>query len=422
MPHTDANSRIIPQSVHGIDRSAVSANAIAVVDRLKSAGFTAEVVGGSVRDLLAGRRPKDFDVATSARPEQVRTLFRRCEVFGRRFQIAEVRVKRECIQVATYRRAPNHSRRFRRSKNISANGKILKDNLFGNIKEDAFRRDLTINSLYLHPSDMRVIDYTGGYEDARNGIVRVIGSPAERFREDPVRMLRAVRFASLPDFEFDAATEREIAPNARFLADVSKFRLIDELSKILFNGRAQASFEHLHRLEIFQILFPPYHWLHSGLPDNHGLVDWMRLLLAETDERIQSDHHTSVAFTFAAILWPKFNDAISKRSKRRRPAYFRIAQGILSQQSERTFLSGIIRHRVEDIWLLQRQLESGISKSNASLATHRSFRSAVRLLELRSTFGEVEESSCRAWVELRDRQEGQSQPRRTRRRRRARWR
>ena len=422
MKRAHSTPRIILRSEHGIDRGLISPKAIEVVDSLKSAGYSSELVGGCVRDLLLGRKPKDFDVTTNARPEEVRTLFRRCEVFGRRFQIAQVRVKNEVIQVATYRRSPTKKSRRRSSRFVSLNGKIIKDNLFGNIQEDAFRRDLTINSLYLHPSNMQIVDYTGGYEDARNGIVRIIGSPAERYREDPVRILRAIRFASLPEFYFDGATEKELSVYAHLLSGISNYRLGDELNKLLFNGRARATLELLHQHDILRFLFPPYKWLNSGINDNHGVIDWMRLLLDETDERIQSGEHTSIAFTMAAILWPKFNNSLKKRSRRRRNYPFHVARDILHQQNTCTYIAGNVVRRIEAIWLFQKILETEAVTKGTRLVQSENFRPAVRLFELRSKVGEVEHRKCRAWVKLRDQQVNEPQPRMKRYRNRPRWR
>lgn len=411
MKRSDSTPRIIFSSEHGIDRRLISPKAIEVVEGLKSAGYSSELVGGCVRDLLLGRKPKDFDVTTNARPEEVRTLFRRCEVFGRRFKIAQVRIKNEVIQVATYRRSPTKKSRRRGSKFVSHNGKIIKDNLFGNIQEDAFRRDLTINSLYLHPSDMHIVDYTGGYEDARNGIVRIIGSPAERYREDPVRMLRAIRFASIPEFSFDAATEKELSVNAQLLSDISNYRLSDELNKLLFNGRARATLELLLQHDILRVLFPTYKWLKAGMNDNHGVIDWMRLLLDATDKRIQSGEHTSQAFTMAALLWPTFNYSLKKRSRRRRNYPFHVARDILHHQNIRTYIAGNVLQRIEAIWMFQKILETEDETKGTRLVQSENFRPAVRLFEFRSKVGEVERPKCRAWVKLRDQQENETQPR-----------
>ncbi len=422
MKRADLTPRIILSSENGIDRGLISPKAIEVVDNLKSAGYSSELVGGCVRDLLLGRKPKDFDVTTNARPEEVRTLFRRCEVFGRRFQIAQVRIKNEVIQVATYRRSPTKKSRRRGSKFVSLNGKIIKDNLFGNIQQDAFRRDLTINSLYLHPSDMRIVDYTGGYEDARNGIVRIIGSPAERYREDPVRMLRAIRFASLPGFSFDSATEKELSVYAHLLSGISNYRLSDELSKLLFNGRARATLELLHQHEILRILFPSYKWLKAGMNGNHGVIDWMRLILDATDERILSGEHTSLAFTMSAILWPNFNNSLTKRSRRRRNYPFHVARDILHHQNIRTYIAGNVVQRIEAIWLFQKILETEVATEGTRLVQSENFRPALRLFELRSKVGEVERRKCRAWVKLRDQLVDEPQPRMKRYRNRPRWR
>ncbi len=420
--HNNMSPRVISGSEHGIDRSKISPGAVEVVERLKADGYSSELVGGCVRDLLLERQPKDFDVATDARPEQVRRLFRNCDVFGRRFQIAAVYLRGEVIEVATYRRKPAQPKRRGRSRNVSAKGKILKDNQFGQIKEDAFRRDFTINSLYLDPATMEVVDYTGGYDDAMQRIVRTIGNPTQRFREDPVRILRAIRFVTLPDFDFDVETEKALSQCASLLSDVSNYRLADELSKMLFNGRAQAILDNLHEHEILRHLFPPYGWIHSRLPDNHRVIEWIRMTLIETDDRIQRGEHISQAYTYAAILWPKFNHIISKRSRRQHSGYGHVAKGILDQQKERTFITRHMRQRIEDIWLFQRQLEIETIKGGIRFAKHKTFRSAVRLFELRAKFGEVDEQICKDWVELRDQQASQQPRVRRRYRRQARWR
>lgn len=419
-PKNSLGPRIISSAEHGIDSKKISPGAFEVVDRLKSAGFSCELVGGCVRDLLLDRQPKDFDVATSARPDQVRSLFQNCDVFGRRFQIAAVYSRGENIEVATYRRMPVYHNGRGRARNISAKGKILKDNRFGQIKDDAFRRDLTINSLYLHPSNMQVVDYTGGYDDAMQRIVRTIGNPTQRFREDPVRILRAIRFVTLPGFDFDLETGQALSTNASLLSDVSNYRLTDELNKMLFNGRAQAILEYLHEHDVFRYLFPPYGWLRSGSSDHHGVMDWIRTTLSETDDRIHRSEHTSVAFTYAAILWPQFNHAISKRSRRRQPNFRRIAHGILDRQTARTFLTRHMVKRVEEVWSFQKHLEAGLAVVGTRVAGHPVFRSAVRLFELRAKFGEVDEQVCKDWVKLRESQAIQRPRTRARFKRRAR--
>ncbi len=415
--HANVRPRIITKTEHGIEGDLISTNALEVIDCLKNAGFSAELVGGCVRDLLIDRQPKDFDVATNARPEQVRPLFRRCEVFGRRFQLAQVRMKGEVIQVATYRKTPKANTRRRRSSIVSAQGKILKDNQFGNIREDAFRRDLTINALYMDPSDMHIVDYTGGYDDARNKLVRIIGNPPERYREDPVRMLRAIRFASLPTFRFEQATAQAIAPHSHLLTEVSNYRLFDELVKMLFNGRAETEIELLIQHGVFSILFPSFGWMHVGREDHDQVVDWLRLMFRETDQRVQRREHTSVPFTFAAMLWPNFKTSMLKRAKRKRLSAHRLARGMLNQQKNRTFLTANIVHRIEEVWLLQHQLETEVNRDPSRLTALDNFRAAIRLLELRSKFGEVEVAVCQRWVAFRDQMEQQSTLRRNRHRR-----
>ena len=396
--------RIIPASEHGISRAGISRGAIEVIDILKSAGFSAELVGGCVRDLLLGIDPNDFDVSTNATPEQTHRLFRRCRVIGRRFRLAEIRVGRELIQVATYRASPKTNAGGNGRRNISGKGKILKDNRYGDIEQDAFRRDLTINALYLHPSDMSIVDYVGGYDDASDRIVRVIGNPTRRYREDPVRMLRAVRFAAALDFQINPESSMPVPQLSNLLADVPNSRLTDEIAKLFFDGRASATFELLKQFGIFSYLFPVYaNSLGNGVATRESR--WLSTLFEDTDYRVQSNVHTSFVYTLAAILWLPFHTAMERKSRRSKhpPPANQIALDILLQQTRRSYLSKHQSARIQEIWNLQRILEEGRSHHH-DIVENRCFRPALRLLELRSKFGDVDSSVCEPWVAVRSHQ------------------
>lgn len=397
--------RIIKQNLHGIDISQLSAQAVDVVQKLNSAGFSGELVGGCVRDLLLGKQPKDFDVATNATPEQVKSLFERAIVIGRRFRLVEVRIAREIVQVATYRAAPGYSSRYGRHRNFSSKGKILKDNNYGDIEQDAFRRDLTINSLFLNPSDMTILDYSGGFGDIQDGIVRVIGNPTDRYQEDPVRILRTIRFAAALDFEIDTESAEPIPFLSRLLADVSNSRMAEEIKKLFFSGNAVSTFGLLNEFGVFTDLFPCYSRVH-GYSMDETTLQWLAALFQEMDDRVESEEPLSFSYTLAAILWLPYSRALRRDNTRGSGKKFdstRLARDVLNLQNRSTYISKVNKHQILEIWRLQRrmQLERPGTKS---VVENSRFRAAVRLLEHRTRFDEVNRKTGLGWIKVRDNQ------------------
>ncbi|PZO70593.1 MAG: polynucleotide adenylyltransferase PcnB, partial [Sphingomonas taxi] len=244
----------IPRDAHPVSRKDISPNALRVLYRLREAGFQAHLVGGAVRDLLIGVIPKDFDVATDATPEEVKSLFRNCRLIGRRFRLAHVVFGREIIEVATFRAAGGNDDAGDRQ--IHDDGRVLRDNIYGSIEEDAVRRDFTANALYYAIEDFSVRDYVGGFADVEARVLRLIGDPEARYREDPVRMLRAVRLASKLGFEIEAATAAPIARLAGLLSEAAPARLFEETLKLFLSGHAVASFEGLERNGLLGVLLP----------------------------------------------------------------------------------------------------------------------------------------------------------------------
>ena len=404
------NPRIIRQSEHGIDLEQLSPHAVEVARTLNDAGFTGELVGGCVRDLLLGKRPKDFDVATDATPEQVKSLFRRSVIIGRRFRLVEVRINREVVQVATYRAVPGTSSRYGNSRNFSSSGKILKDNNYGDIEQDAFRRDLTINSLYLNPFRMTICDYTGGFKDLQNGIIRVIGNPLNRYQEDPVRMLRTIRFAATLDFQIDPNSAEPIPSLSRLLSDVSNSRLADEMKKLFYDGNASLTFGLLNEHGVFTELFPCFSKFH-GYNMDQDTLQWLAMLFQEMDDRVQLEEPLSVSYTMAAILWLPYSRAINRERSRRRKQHLdptRYVRDILNLQNRSTYITKVHKIHIQEIWRLQKKMEFGKS-SNRNIIENRRFRAAVRLLELRSRFGEVNRQTSRKWRQICDDQPLQKQ-------------
>ncbi|MGH8513167.1 MAG: polynucleotide adenylyltransferase PcnB, partial [Gammaproteobacteria bacterium] len=291
--------RIIPRSGHIISRANIDERALKVLYRLKNAGFQAFLVGGSVRDLLLGREPKDFDVATDALPEQVRELFRNCRLIGRRFRLAHVHFGRDIIEVATFRGADAAEEDGRV---LTEDGRILRDNVYGNIDNDAWRRDFTVNALYYNIEDFSVVDYVGGMDDIKAGQIRVVGNTQQRFREDPVRMLRAVRFAVKLGFSIHPQTATPIFELAPLLSEIPPARLFEEILKLFLGGCAVQTFEQLRHYGLFGQLFPQ---VEACLSEEEGGFPHMFLAraLQNTDRRIAEGKPVTPAFLISALLW-----------------------------------------------------------------------------------------------------------------------
>lgn len=367
-----------------MDRTRVSEKAVAVIDKLRGAGFNAYLVGGCVRDLLLGKIPKDFDVATDAAPEAVRNVFPRVRLVGRRFRIVHVRMGREIIEVSTFRRAVNGEEH--QEPHVSDDGMILRDNLYGTIDQDAFRRDFTVNALYYDPAADVVLDYCEGMRDIESRTLRLIGEPRTRFREDPVRILRAIRFAAKLDLDLHPDTEAAIAPMCEMLNAIPPARLFDEFTKLFLTGHGEKAFVLLREHELVEILFP--------LP-LHG-ESLAKLALANTDQRIQENKPVTPGFLIAAFLWQEYLhclDAAAPRAQAEDTAHRVLA----AQQST---IAVPRRHGwfVRDIWHLQPLFDRRTSRNVARLLGHRRFRAAHDFLMLRCAIGDAPEELGDWWT------------------------
>ena len=292
--------RTISPDQHRLSPAQVSRSALQVVRTLQAADFSAEVVGGCVRGLLLGHAPKDFDVVTDAEPEEIRRLFRRARLIGRRFRLAHVRVGREIVEVSTYRATPDLSEDVTGMDN--GNGQILRDNVFGNRDSDAQRRDFSINALYYDPVANALVDYAGGFEDLGAGVLQTIGDPIVRFREDPVRMLRAIRFVSRLSLRLEAATESALGSSAGLLSSVAPPRLFDESLKLFQNGHAESSFRLLREFAMLpELLADASHYDEMLDLDNQKGFVW--LALRSTDKRVKTLKVVNPAFLYAVLLW-----------------------------------------------------------------------------------------------------------------------
>lgn len=390
---------IISRSEHGISRDQIDSNALKVLYRLHNGGFQAYLVGGGVRDLLLGLEPKDFDVATDATPEEVRNLFRNCRLIGRRFRLAHIHFGREIIEVATLR--GEHSPRNKDGV-LNDSGRILRDNVYGTLEEDVWRRDFKVNALYYNIADFTVIDYTGAMADINDRTMRMIGDPATRYREDAVRMLRAVRFAAKLDFSIDKESDDPIHELAPVLADIPSARLFDEAIKLFHSGNGVRSFELLRHYGLFGILFPQTEKALTHDPEFEVLVV---KVLQSTDRRIMEGKPVNPAFVFAALLW----QPIQAKSKRFlndglpfNVALQKAIDQVLPGQLKMTSMPKRLSMIMKDIWFMQDRLKNHSGKRALSVFAHQRFRAAYDFLCLRAAAGEDVAEDCKFWTELQE--------------------
>jgi poly(A) polymerase len=377
-----APPRIVARDAHGISRKDISPNALRVLYRLRESGFGAYLVGGAVRDLLVGGHPKDFDIATDATPEQVRALFRNCRLIGRRFRLAHVVYGREVIEVATFRSNEDDGSG---SREMGDEGRIHRDNTYGSIEDDAVRRDFTANALYYTVDDFSVRDYVGGFEDVQARVLRLIGDPESRYREDPVRMLRAVRLSAKLGFSIDPASAEPIPRHASLLSGAAPARFFDECLKLFMAGHAEKSFLGLERHGLLPALFPE---TAKALATNRSGALRATLLLAlrNTDARVAAEQPVTPAFLFAALLWPAYVRELAVLQKNgvdANSAQQRAADRVTLHQAERIALPRRFSLPMQEIWLLQPRFTQRLRKRVFRLLAHPRFRAAFDFLELR---------------------------------------
>jgi poly(A) polymerase len=384
-----------------VSRANISPNALKVLYRLKSAGFAAHLVGGGVRDLLLGREPKDFDVATDARPEEVKELFRNCRLIGRRFRLAHVQFGREIIEVATFRAGQDQQPGDAAQ---TDEGMLLRDNVYGTIEQDALRRDFTVNALYYNIADFTLIDYANGVDDLQNGVLRLLGDPETRYREDPVRMLRAVRFSAKLGFRLSAETEAPIGELAPLLGEVPAARLFEEVLKLFLAGNAVGGFERLRQLGLFAELFPDTERALGALEQDFPLTLVLKGL-ENTDRRIADDKPVTPAFLFAVLLWePVRQRAEDLKSAGEQPyqALQTAAGEILARQVQRVALPRRFSAPMQEIWSLQARFGNTRGKRPKRLLAHPRFRAAYDFLLLRAESGEADVELATWWTQYQD--------------------
>jgi poly(A) polymerase len=392
---------VVPRSEHNISRANISEYALKVLYKLKQEGYAAHLVGGGVRDLLLGHEPKDFDVATNATPEQVRAVFRNCRLIGRRFRLAHVHFGREIVEVATFRGTGGDDEDADRH---IENGMIVRDNAYGSIEEDALRRDFTINALYYDIEDFSLIDYANGLADLRAGQLRLIGDPEQRYREDPVRMLRAVRFACKLGFAVEPHTEKPLFELSHLLGDIAAARLFDELIKLFHAGCGLESFEKLRHYGLFGHLFPDTEAC-LAREDHAFPITFVSRGLANTDRRLQEGKPVTPFFLFAILLWEPVRrryEQLVAGGKPENDAIFLAAEEICARQHLRVAIPKRFTLPMREIWYLQPRLNQREGKRPHRLMTHPRFRAAYDFLMLRAEAGEADRELADWWTRFQD--------------------
>ncbi len=391
---------VIGRPQHTLSRSNISGNALKVLYRLKSCGHQAFLVGGGVRDLLLGLSPKDFDVATDARPEQVRALFRNCRLIGRRFRLAHVRFGREVIEVVTFRSSQSGVDDDREH---ADSGRILRDNVYGTIDEDVWRRDFTVNALYYNIADFTIRDYTTGMDDIVGRTLRLIGDPAARYREDPVRMLRAARLSAKLGFGIAKRTVGPIGDLAALLREVPAARLYEETLKLFHAGHAASSLERLRQLGLFEYLFP--HTDRLIRSDNgEAVLEFVGSGLENTDRRVRASKPVTPMFLFAVLLWFPIREA-AERIRREDggteiEAFLDACDEVLGEQRNFTAMPRRFSSPMKEMLLMQRRFHNRRGARARRLLQHRQFRAAYDFLVLRAECGDADRELAQWWTEI----------------------
>ena len=378
--------KVINRDEHNISRSDISENALKVLYRLKNAGYKSCLVGGAVRDLLLGLKPKDFDIVTDARPEQIRELFRNCRLIGRRFRLAHVRFGDEIIEVSTFRAAHHVTDGDRHSND----GRIIRDNVYGDIEDDVWRRDFTVNALFYNIENFSIIDYVGGLADIESRQLRLIGNAAARYREDPVRMLRAVRFAVKLGFEIHPSTIQPIVEHEKLLADIPPARLFEEFMKLFLHGRALLMLHQLRRYDLFRHLFPETNEMLMHEKDG-AVKNLLERVLSNTDVRIAEDKPVTPAFLIAAFLWfpmlQRTEEYISNGLSEQ-DAIQLASDAVISRQVSSIAIPRRYTLMAREIWGLQYRLKHNKGSKPYRLVSHPKFRAGYDFMLMRSQAGE----------------------------------
>lgn len=395
---TEVRKEIIPAEEYRISADMISFAAEKTVKRLQEEGFKAYIIGGAVRDMLLGVEPKDFDVATDATPEQVRKIFRRSRIIGRRFQIVHVMTGPETIEVTTFRGGGKVQQ--------NAHGRIMKDNTYGSIEEDAMRRDFTCNALYYDPIREEILDFHNGVNDIADRSLVMIGDAAERYREDPVRILRAVRLSGKLGFSVEESTAAPIPEYASRLKHEPVARLFDEIMKLLFSGHARECLKKLNSLGVSDDIHPLLTALKSAEKPENRIIS---LALKNTDERLRQDKSVSVGFVLAAVLWPDVNRRWQQnlaQGQKPAPALTDAIESLRSDVEKGWGVPQRFAATMREIWQFQPQFEQMRGARPHRLLAQQRFRAAYDFLVLRGEVGEIDRQTVEWWNSFQHADEG----------------
>ena len=411
---------VIPRNQHRISRKSISDSALKVLYRLSKSGHRACLVGGGVRDLLLDIQPKDFDVATDATPEEIRALFKNSRIIGRRFRLVHIRFGRDIIEVATFRGHAEDSPKTE----LDTQGRILRDNTFGDIEEDAIRRDFTVNALYYDIHDYAVLDYAGGLQDIEDRLLRMIGDAGTRYQEDPVRMLRAVRFAAKLNFEIETAAASAIHQHGHLLAAIPPARMFDEMIKLFHSGSAVRVFELLREFNLLKYLVPALaEWLQDE--PSEMMLDFVDQALVNTDSRVNSGQSLSPGFIFAALLWPVVQQEANRIQPDRQKmvgALAQVGETVMKRQVRHISIPRRFSQMARDIWSSQPRFHRTQGKQPLRLLAYPVFRAAYDFMCIQAMVGLFPHNLSHWWTDFQlknkvEPDEERKRPQRSRRRR-----
>lgn len=395
--------KVIPRDQHEVSRNDMSHNALKVLYRLRKGGYQSFLVGGGVRDLLLKVPPKDFDLATDATPDQVHRLFRNCRLIGRRFRLAHILFGREIIEVATFRAGQDDDAVGAGDRHVEG-GMIVRDNIYGNIGDDVLRRDFTINALYYNIDDFSIWDYVDGMADIKARRLRMIGDPETRFREDPVRMLRAVRFATKLSFNIDKATAAPIPKMAGLLAEIPAARLFEEVLKLFMSGHAEDNLDRLWTFGLLEQLFPQT--VHSMESEQQsGAREMLMTAMRNTDQHIAAGKPVTPAFLFASLLWEPVRQAqerLMADGEDPFPAMQKAGDQVVLDQLDATSLPKRFGIPMREIWQMQLRLDRGRGRGAMKLMSHPRFRAAYDFLLLRAVQVPALQEQCEWWTSIQE--------------------
>ena len=383
-----------------MSRNEISGSALKVLYRLHKSGFQAFLVGGGVRDALLGLHPKDFDIATNASPDEIRALFSNCRLIGRRFRLAHVRFGREIIEVATFRAATDANEKHADVEH-DHEGRILRDNVYGSIDEDVWRRDFTCNALYYNIADFSIWDYVGGVKDVERRRLELIGDPDTRLREDPVRMLRAIRFAAKLDFRIAADVEEAILRNRELLGNVPPARLFDEFLKMFQAGHAENTFDKLREYKLFRLLLPE---TDKALDNDESYLKFTRMALANTDRRVAADKSVTPMFLLGVFLWAPVKERaeklVAKEKMSASQALSLASYDIAGLQQSRVSIPRRFTTPMREMLAMQPRFDINRGKRALKLLEHRRFRAAYDFMMLRAKCGDFDPELAEFWTNV----------------------